>query len=152
MDKQESYPKRKYYEYIKKNSDAEVVSYVQIKENNPTIKKREFTTDKELQRFVEEYLGYADICKKHHNELYFTNLIPGYRDSRLSTGNNAEVQKGITPYVIDNFKNLVEILKPKIIICLGKLVSESIADAYGKKDEITQYENFNKFLDVELNR
>lgn len=142
----------KYYEYIKKDPEAKVVSYVQIKKDNPKLKERDFTTDKQLQELFEKYLGYPDICNKDYKDIYFTNLIPGYRDSKSSTGNNSEVQKGITKYVIENFKNLLEILQPKVIICLGKIVSESIAEAYGKKDDITKYGYYNKFLDVELNK
>ena len=64
----------KYFEYIKNNPDAEVVSYVQVKETNPKMKKSEFTTDKELERFLGEYLNYPDVCCKAYDDLYFTNL------------------------------------------------------------------------------
>lgn len=142
----------KYYEYIKKHPDAKVVSYEQIREENPGLVKSEFTTDKELQRFFREYLGYPDICKNHYDDIYFTNLIPGYRDGKQSTGSSEEAQKGVTPRVIEDFKNILEMLKPEFVICLGRIVGESIAEAYDKKNAITSVGGFNEFLDVELNK
>lgn len=37
---------KKYFQYIKEHPDAEVVSYVQVKEEHPKMKKGEFTTDR----------------------------------------------------------------------------------------------------------
>lgn len=141
----------KYFEFIKAHPNANVVSYVQIKEDNPKIKKSEFTTDKELQRFFSGIPGYADICIHPHNDLYFTNLIPGFRNGSSSTGNSSEAQREITEDVLNDFKQLVKILNPKIIICLGKIVSESIDKAYnGAESIIAKTENFNVFLEKEL--
>ena len=140
----------KYYEYIKNHPDAKVVSYVQIREDNPTLNGSEFTTDKELYRFFKDYLGYSDICKKHYDNLYFTNLIPGYRDSNRSTGSSSEAQKGVTGRVIEDFQKLLQILKPQVIICLGRLVGESIAKAYDNKAKVTKNGSFNKYLDEQL--
>lgn len=142
----------KYYDYIKNHPDAEVVSYVQIREENPTLAKKEFATDKDLERLFTEYLGYPNICKKHYESLYFTNLIPGYRDSVSSTGSSSEVQKGVTDRVMEDFRKLLELLKPEIIICLGQIVTESIAKEYDKMDDIKNAGSFNAFLDMELNR
>ena len=142
----------KYYEYIKKHPDAKVVSYEQIREENPELAKSEFTTDKELQRFFEDYLGYSQICKNHYDDIYFTNLIPGYRDGKHSTGSSDEVQKGVTPRVLEDIKNILKTLKPEFIICLGRIVGESIAEVYEKKNVITSAGGFNEFLDVELNK
>ena len=141
----------KYFEFIKNNPDAKVVSYMQIKKDNPEMKESEFTTDKELQRFFNDYLNYSDICTYKHNDLYFTNLIPGFRNGKSSTGNSVKVQKEITKDVLEDFKQLLEILHPEIIICLGKLVSESIDKAYnGADSRIAKTRNFNDFLDIEL--
>lgn len=143
---------KKYFQYIKEHPDAEVVSYVQVKEEHPKMKKVEFTTDRELQRFFNEYLEYTDICTHHHEDLYFTNLIPGFRSGSSSTGNSSDALKEITEDVLKDFKQLLEIFHPEFIICLGRLVSESIDKAYnGAESKIAKTGNFNAFLDIELN-
>ena len=141
----------KYFEFIKEHPTAEVVSYIQIKEANPKMRQREFTTDKELTEFFEGILGYEDICICPHDDLYFTNLIPGFRSGFSSTGNSSEAQREITEDVLSDFKQLVKILNPKIIICLGRIVSESIDKAYnGAESIIAKTKNFNVFLEKEL--
>ena len=141
----------KYFEYIKNNPDAEVVSYVQIKENNPIIKNSEFTTDRELKRFFCDYLGYSDICSKAYDDIYFTNLISGFRQDSSSTGNSSKVQNEMTAEVIKEFKRLLTILQPQIIISLGRIVAEAIDKAYNKEESIiAKSKNYNEFLEQEL--
>ena len=141
-----------YYEYIHNHPDAKVVSYVQIREEYPALNGSEFTTDKELRRFFEEYLGYKDICKCQYHDVYFTNLIPGYRNSNCSVGNSSEAQKGVTDRVIEDFKKILLILKPQVIICLGRIVGESIAKAYDKNSRVVKEGSFNLYLDEQLNK
>ena len=142
---------KKYFKYIKTHPEAKVVSYVQVKEVNPKMKKREFTTDSELQKFFEEYLDYPEICSCPYEELYFTNLIPGFRNDTSSTGKSADVQKEITEDVLNDFKQLLEILQPEFVISLGRIVSESIDKAYnGTESVIAKADNFNTFLQEEL--
>ena len=100
---------------------------------------------------MEEVFGYSDICENHHEELYFTNLIPGYRKEDKSTGNGSEVERNITPEVLADFKELLELLKPRYVICLGRLVSEQVAKIYGKDELIKRAASYNAFLDKELN-
>lgn len=141
----------KYYKYIANHPDEEVVSYIQVKKENTKMKGNEFTTDKELRYLFEEYLGYKDICVHHYDDLYFTNLIPGFRNCSSSTGNNTEAKRGISSGVIQDFKELLGILHPDVIICLGKLVGENIEKAYyDGKSRIAKASNFNAFLDEEL--
>lgn len=143
---------KKYFEYIKNHPEAKVVSYVQVKKDNPKIKEKEFTTDRELQKFFEKYLDYPEICSYPYEELYFTNLIPGFRNDTSSTGKSADVQKKITKDILSDFKQLLEVLQPKFVISLGKLVSENIDRAYnGAESVIAKAGNFNEFLDEELN-
>ena len=95
---------------------------------------------------------YSEICTKSYADLYFTNLIPGYRNSILSTGKASEARKGVTKGVMKDFRTLLEILQPKVIICLGRLVSESIVEEFGHKRIIKDAGSFNKFLDKELDK
>lgn len=142
---------KKYFEYIKTHPEAKIVSYVQVKEANPKMKKKEFMTDSELQKFFEKYLDYPEICSCSYNELYFTNLIPGFRNDTSSTGKSADVQKEITEDILSDFKQLLEILQPEFVISLGRLVSESIDKLYnGEESTIAKADNFNVFLQEEL--
>ncbi|MCQ2510902.1 MAG: uracil-DNA glycosylase family protein, partial [Lachnospiraceae bacterium] len=72
-----------------------------------------------------------DITEKTYEDLFFTNLIPGFRASGKSTGGFS--QNWITETVKEEFKALVEILEPQIIICLGRAVYESVLDIYEKE-------------------
>ena len=139
-----------YCKYIKDHPGENVISFVQIAKET-SIKKNEFTTDLQLKEIMEEVFGYADICENHHEDLYFTNLIPGYRKDDSSTGSGSEVEKNITKEVLDNFKELLDILKPQYVICLGRLVSEKVAKIYGQESRIRNAKNYNIFLDEELN-
>lgn len=142
---------KKYFEYIKNHPEEKLVSYVQVKKDNPEMKKSEFMTDRELQCFFNKHLGYTDICQNQHKDLYFTNLIPGFRNGTSSTGNSSDAQKEITEDVLTDFKQLLEILHPEFIICLGRIVSESIDRAYnGAESIIARTSNFNAFLEKEL--
>lgn len=99
-----------------------------------------------------KYLDYPEICSYPYEELYFTNLIPGFRNDTSSTGKSADVQKKITKDILSDFKQLLEVLQPKFVISLGKLVSENIDRAYnGAESVIAKAGNFNEFLDEELN-
>lgn len=141
----------KYCSYIKSYPDESVVSFEQIRQVTK-LKAREFTTDKQLRNIMNDIFGYPDICKEKIEELYFTNLIPGYRKEGKSTGNSTEVKRWIYDdenHILDNFNELLEILKPQYLICLGCLVSESIAGKYGN-DIVFKNKSYNEFLDEEL--
>lgn len=140
---------RKYYEYIKIHPEARVVCLEQIKKEFSECKDSDFKTDEELVKLMQS-LGYGNICERDYPELYFTNLIPGYRNSSKSTGNGSKVAKAITGQVEKDFRNLLEILQPKVVICLGRLVGETVAMWYGCADEIKGEKSFNKFLYKEL--
>ena len=141
---------KKYFEYIKNHPNEKVVSYEQVKKENPKMSYREFTTDRELRNFFNKYLGYADICENQYKDLYFTNLVPGFRNDSSSTRNGTELQMEI-PDIINDFIRLLNILHPEFILCLGKLVSESIDKAYnGEKSVIDKAKNYNEYLDEAL--
>ena len=101
---------------------------------------------------------YADIRKKHP-KLFFTNLCLGYRNEGY-TGNLQKEWlrndlKYLTGFNIEesnetkHISGLVEIVAPKVILCLGKDTYEEVASALnGSKVRI---KNFYKSLDEHKN-
>ena len=80
-----------------------------------------FDTDVNLAKGLKYLgLGYEDVMHKRYPDLFFTNLIPWYRKSDKSVGGfkASWITKGED--VKEYFSNLIQILKPKIVICLGK--------------------------------
>lgn len=78
---------------------------------------KDFATDVNLAKGL-KYLGYKDVLHKRYPDLFFTNLIPGYRKSDKSTSGFKSLW--VTTEVKENFRALIEILQPQIVICLGK--------------------------------
>lgn len=78
---------------------------------------KDFVTDENLAKGL-KYLGYKDVLRKRYPDLFFTNLIPGYRKTDKSTGGFKSMW--ITKEVKEDFQSLIEILQPQIVICLGK--------------------------------
>ncbi|MCH5213027.1 MAG: hypothetical protein J1G06_08425 [Oscillospiraceae bacterium] len=96
-------------------------------------------TDRNLSRLFKESLD-IDIWKKS-DRLFFTNLALGYRTGNESGGSyNKYLNKDK-----DHFKELVSILRPKVVICLGKDTYVYALKAYDKK--ITFPKGFNYALD-----
>lgn len=141
---------KKYYDYIKQNPNEPVVCFKQIKKFG-SYDDKDFKTDEELVKLVSVLGDYSKVCEQHYEDLYFTNLIPGYRNSSSSTGKGSEAKKGIKSGVMKDFRELLEIIQPKVIICLGRLVTESIANEFDNENIIKDAGGWNKFLDKELN-
>ena len=78
---------------------------------------RESTTDKNLT-YLFEKIGYKGIDKRRYPDLFFTNFNLGYRTGNNSGGMTADLLESDGKYI----KELIDILKPKNIICLGELV------------------------------
>lgn len=68
------------------------------------------------------HIGHDYDLSKSHSDLFFTNYSLGYRrDSE--TGN---MTKALLRQDKEAFETLVKIVQPRVIICLGKLVSEMV--------------------------
>lgn len=64
-------------------------------------------------------IGYRDIAKIDYSDLFFTNLILGYRSHNCSGNFKAA-------WINDSkalFKELVKIIQPEVILCLGRLTA-----------------------------
>ena len=86
--------------------------------NNPSV------TDNRLKRLFQE-IGYEDI-RKPNSDLFFTNFILGYRNKGTSGGFKSEWvehDKG-------HFKELADIIAPKVILCLGRATFEGVISAF----------------------
>ena len=95
------------------------------------------------------HIGY-DILKNSmeepkNKELFFTNLILGYRTDKKFSGNFKESWLDDTTKKF--FSDSVNILNPKVIVCLGKRTYEGVLSALGVQNNI-RIENFNNILDT----
>lgn len=86
-----------------------------------------YATDRNLKMLLQELkcgdeVIYPDIFKNRYNNLFFTNFCLGYRTGKESGGMTKEVMLRDESY----FKELINILNPKIIICLGKDTYECV--------------------------
>lgn len=79
--------------------------------------RRIFTSDENLTIFFEQ-LGYSTIRDIRYSDLFFTNLIPGFRREAKSTGGFRTCW--ITEQVKVDFRDLINILNPQMVLCLGK--------------------------------
>lgn len=94
-------------------------------------------TDTNLVELFAE-LGYSINKDDIHNEdLFFTNLILGYRDKGTSGGYQP---KWLTPGDQEFFRRLVSILRPKVILCLGRSTFEGVTKSL--KTDYTKYKSF----------
>lgn len=89
--------------------------------------KSPYATDRNLRYLFQELkcgedVLYPDIIENRYNNLFFTNFCLGYRKGKESGGMTKEVMMRDSQY----FRELVEILKPKIVICLGKDTFECV--------------------------
>lgn len=102
----------------------------------------EFATDINLVKCL-SFIGYEDALHVRYPDLFFTNLVPGYRKESKSTGGFKAAW--VTKQVKDDFRELVEVLNPKVIICLGKDTFKQVCQLYGKKG-VLQRKNWNTYL------
>lgn len=93
----------------------------------------DFPTDRFLQVLLssladgDEYNPYIP----NNRNLFFSNLCLGYRDNGSTGG--LFTSELTNPEVIDFNRRLIEILEPKVVICLGKLTYESLVKGLGLK-------------------
>lgn len=81
-------------------------------------------TDMNLIRLFRE-LDY-DI-RKPCRDLFFTNFVLGYRNKGLSGG----YKKSWETYDKEYFKELANIINPRVILCLGRSCFEGVLKAFG---------------------
>jgi hypothetical protein len=82
-------------------------------------------TDRNLVVLFEKSLG-MNLLQNNSN-LFFTNLLLGYRTDKNSGG----LQNSLMAHDVPRLKELVHILRPKIMICLGKITYTHVLNAYG---------------------
>lgn len=97
-----------------------------------------WTTDTNLGELF-KILGY-DIWQKQP-DLFFTNFVLGYRERGTSGPFRQKWIRDDAPY----FKQLAEIIEPKVMICLGKSTFEGVV--YALTGQMKHVKGFNRFLD-----
>lgn len=125
---------------IKPEDDRECLYF-----QNMQINKIDFKTDENLAELFQSLnFGYDDLLHVRYDDLFFTNICLGYRNS----GNSGNFRKSwITDVEKYAYPKLVKILQPEIIICLGLNTYESFLLAMGKKDD-RKKSPFNNFIDT----
>ncbi len=99
------------------------------------------TTNKNL-RTLFGTLGY-NIDEKQ-KDLFFTNFVLGYREKGFSGGKLREWEEASSKF----FGELVDIIEPEIIICLGKFTLAGVLNTFGKKKAVN---NYNLFIESDEN-
>lgn len=102
-----------------------------------------FATDYNLADGM-KILKYDDILHERYPDLFFTNLIPGFRKNGKSTGGFK--REWITDSVKEDFKDLLKILTPQIVICLGKDTYQQATAICGKAN-VLEGKSWNEYLD-----
>lgn len=103
-----------------------------------------FKTDNNLAELFRSLgMGYDDLLHVRYDDLFFTNVCLGYRNR----GNSGNFKKSwITDVEKYVYPELIDILQPKVIICLGKETYEGFLCVMGKKDSRDK-SNFNQFIE-----
>lgn len=102
---------------------------------------KKYPTDIALAGLFES-IGIEDIFTRSDDRLFFTNFYLNYRVGK-ETGHMC---KSKMMAFSNEFKELVEIISPKIIICLGKLTYDCACETligkdYNKSSNLTEYCN-----------
>lgn len=87
--------------------------------------------------------GYDDVIGRRYDDIFFTNVCLGYRNDK----NSGAFQKSwITDIEKNAYPKLLKILKPSVIVCLGKHTYDSFLEVMGKEDTRIR-KDFNKFIE-----
>ena len=122
-------------EQIKLAELGEPYDYLQ---NNPS------KTDEHLISLFQE-IGIFDVSKPC-DKLFFTNLVLGYRSKGLSGGYSAKWAE----HDKDFFRELVGIIEPKIVLCLGRATFEGVLLSLNIKLK-PRIGKFNDFIESDRN-
>lgn len=90
-------------------------------------------------------IGYEDIKNNNYRDLFFTNLVLGYRTKGSSQGCVASWIKKDLAF----FNRLVQILKPKVILCLGKDTFEGVLEAFSIHSPINGL-SYNSYIEKRI--
>ena len=77
-------------------------------------------------------------AEENNPDLFFTNLALGYRNRGLTGGFRQSWIRKCEPF----FRRLVDIVEPRVIICLGRNVFVGVTRAMEKKVRIGRYNEF----------
>lgn len=116
--------------------------------DNMQANKMDFKTDENLaELFRSLEMGYDDLLHVRYDDLYFTNICLGYRNSGNSGNYKRSWITDVEKYV---YPKLIEILQPKVIICLGMDTYESFLVSMGRKDNRNK-KSFNDLIEENNN-
>lgn len=126
-------------EKMNRNQECSIFSGLEEKEM--------FPTDQNLIRlFKSMNLGYDSIERRQYEDLFFTNICLGYR-VHGSSGNFRKLWREHEEKDREHFRKLVSVLKPAIILCLGKDTFLSVVRALeGTRIRITKAYNYNQCI------
>lgn len=147
---------KKYFSAIEKNlasgisEDEKIFSYKRI--HGILANNKDFDTDKNLAEGFANIKEngtskYPDVLHVRYSDLFFTNLLPGYRKDQKNTGGFKA--SWITEQVRCDFKNLLKVLRPQIVICLGKNTFIQAARIYDHKNPL-KGRKWNQYLDSDF--
>ena len=107
--------------------------------------KNDNETDKNLIRLFDS-IGYdVSATGTQYNDLFFTNLVMGYRKKGSSGNFKSAWAKHDAPY----FKSLVQLLEPEYLFCLGRDTFQGVLDALGAPTPAIPH--YNQFIRSEHN-
>ncbi len=101
----------------------------------------ESPTDQNLIHLFRE-IGYDISGCANHPDLFFTNLVLGYREKGFSGGFRSQWTDHDAPF----FAKLVEIIEPEIILCLGRQTFEGVFKAFPQAHR-PRICGFNRFIE-----
>lgn len=87
--------------------------------------------------------GYDDVIEQRYDDIFFTNVCLGYRNDKNSGGFH---KSWITDIEKNAYPRLLEILRPSVIVCLGKHTYDSFLGVMQTNDTRPR-KDFNKFID-----
>ncbi len=103
-------------------------------------------TDRNLTALFETLGYHINRNDPKNRELFFTNFVLGYRQGKISQDAKREWFKNDAPF----FKELVSIIEPKVILCLGQITFKSVLRSL-RSDEIPRIESYQDFIQSSRN-
>lgn len=102
-------------------------------------------TDEHLSKLFQEINPKLNISKPCEN-VFFTNFVLGYRTGKISGNFKNQWAKSDAKF----FEELVDIIEPKVVLCLGRSVFDAIIRVYYPKDR-PAIGRYNSFIESERN-